>query len=214
MWILKLKLNPANFLMGSLAVKFKVDIWGYPLSYYKDKKYIYLTSAGYLIGNEKDKNRLINYAKKSKAFINIERKNDFIINVSRQPLNTEIVYSSKLIRPKPVFISKEGYHIWEIAAWNKKDLMKIAEISKKYYDGEILKFKQEKISNISFTSILPDLSRKQKQALEIAIANGYYDYPKQTNLHKLAKKMGISYSTFQEHLKKAESKLMPNLNRL
>lgn len=214
MWVVKLKLKPEKFLMGSLAVKFQVDIFGYPLSYYKDNKSLYLTSAGFLIGNEKNKKLLIEFVKTSKDFLKFEIKNDFIINVSKQPLNTEMVYNSKLIRPNPVFISKEGYHIWEIASFDKKDLVKIIDIAKKYYSGEILKLKHEKLTNISFTSILPELTFKQKKALELAISNGYYDYPKKTDLHKLAKIMKVSYSTYQEHLKKAESKLMPNLSRL
>ncbi|MGE0792732.1 MAG: helix-turn-helix domain-containing protein [Candidatus Woesearchaeota archaeon] len=138
-------------------------------------------------------------------------KHDFIIAVSKQPLHTESVYDPKLIRPAPVFISHEGYHIWEIASWNKKDLTPIINFAKKHYGGEILKLKEEKLSNISFTSILPELSLKQKKALELAVSQGYYDYPKKTDIHKLSKLMKISYSTFQEHLKKAEGKLLPTL---
>jgi predicted DNA binding protein len=214
MWILKLKLNAENFLMGKLAKKFNVDILGYPLSYYKDFKNLFLTSAGYLIGESANKKNLISYARRSKEFVNIEIKNDFIINVSKQPLETELVYNSKLIRPNPVYISKEGYHIWEIASWERDDLELIINITKRKYQSKILKFKKEKISNISFTSILPELSVKQKQAIDLAISEGYYKYPKKTNLHKLAKLSKLSYSTYQEHLKKAESKLMPNINRL
>jgi len=213
MWVLKLKLKNDNFLLGGLAVKFQVDIIGYPISYYKDKNYLYLTSTGYLIGNEKNKRKLINFAKKSKYFLKLEIKKDFIINISRQSLQTEEVYNPKLIRPKPVFISKQGYLIWEIASWNKKDLEKIMLIAKKH-QGQILKLKQEKLSNFNFISFLPDLTKNQKKAIDLAILNGYYLYPKKTNLHKLAKMMNLSYSTYQEHLKKAESKLITNLNRL
>ncbi len=215
MWVLKLKLSPEKFLLGSLAVKFNVDILGYPLSHYKDKKHLYLVSAGFLIGEEKNKKALIRYAKKSKDFIKIEVKNDFIINLSKQPLYTEPVYDPRLIRPKPVFISHEGYHIWEIAYWDKNPLLKIIDFAKKYHKGKVLKLKQEKLINIAFTTVLPELSEKQKKALELAVSEGYYTYPKKINVHKLAKLMKVSYSTFQEHLRKAEAKLIPILsNRL
>ncbi len=36
-------------------------------------------------------------------------------------------------------------------------------------------------------------------------------YPKKINMEKLAKMMGISYSTYQAHLKKAESKMLPSI---
>ena len=69
----------------------------------------------------------------------------------------------------------------------------------------------EKISNISFTKLLPEITKNQKEALELAINNGYYDYPKKIKMEKLAKMMKISYSTYQAHLKKAESKILPEI---
>ena len=45
--------------------------------------------------------------------------------------------------------------------------------------------------------------------MELAINAGYYNYPKKITLPELAKKMKISYSTFQAHLKKAEGKIFP-----
>lgn len=213
MWVLKLKLSPEGFFLGGCAVKYKVDMIGYSLSYYKDKKYLYLTIAGFMIGEEKNKKALIRDAKKMKEIVNFEINGDFIIAIVKEPLYTEPAYDPKLMRPRPGFISHEGYHIWEYASWKKEPLLKIIKFARKYHKGEILKFKQEKLKNISFTTILPGLSEKQKKALELAVSEGYYNYPKKTNLHKLAKLMKISYSTFQEHLKKAEEKIIPILSR-
>ena len=128
-------------------------------------------------------------------------------------MSSEVVYNPKFIKPAPDFISKQGFHIWEFAAWNKKDLKPVIDFAKKHHTAKILKLKQEKLTNISFTNILPELSVQQKKSLELAITQGYYEYPKKTNIHKLAKLMKLSYSTFQEHLKKAEAKLMPTLLR-
>lgn len=213
MWILKLKLRPEGFLLGSFAVKFKVDMIGYPLSYYKDRKNLFLTSAGFVIGDDANKKRLIEYAKKNKDVVNIEINGDFIINVTKQSLYSEPIYDPRLIRPAPFFLSREGYHIWEVASWNKEPLMKIVAFATKHHKGEILKFVQEKLSNISFTSLFPELSDRQKQALDLAVSEGYYDYPRKMDLHRLAKIMKVSYSTFQEHLRKAEAKFIPILSR-
>ena len=43
------------------------------------------------------------------------------------------------------------------------------------------------------------------------IKEGYYKFPKHTNLEKLAKLNNISKETFFEHLAKAESKVIPFL---
>jgi hypothetical protein len=128
-------------------------------------------------------------------------------------LYLEKVYNPKFIRPIPDFISHEGYHIWEIASWDKAALQPVIDIVKKYYDGKVLKLKREKLTNIAFTSFLPELSDKQKKAFELAVKEDYYSFPRKTNVHELAKFMHVSYSTFQEHLRRAESKLIPNLKK-
>jgi predicted DNA binding protein len=38
-----------------------------------------------------------------------------------------------------------------------------------------------------------------------------YNYPKNIKMEDLAKKVKISYSTFQAHLKKAEGKIIPSI---
>ncbi len=87
--------------------------------------------------------------------------------------------------------------------------MKVFGFAKKFLNAELMKLKDEKISNISITHLLPELTSKQKEALGIAINNGYYDYPKKVKMEKLAEMMGVSYSTYQQHLKKAEGAIMP-----
>lgn len=211
MWRLRLRLTSDNQFMGGMAVKHKVSMTGYPLSYWKDKKGIYLMSAGFIFGDESNKKSLFKDLKNQPEHIESEINGDFIIITTKQPLFSEPVYNPKIIRPNPVIINKDGFHIWDLASFNRKDLEKVIEFTEKYLNAKILSFKQEKISNISFTKIFPDLTENQKKAMELAINNGYYDYPKKTTLPQLAKKMKISYSTFQAHLKKAEGKVFPHI---
>jgi len=212
MWVLKLKVESKNQFLGRLAIKHKVSITGYPLSYYKDDKYIYLIQCGFMFGKEKNKKELIRDVKKQPEFVKVELKNDFAVLITKQPLFTEVFWNAKIIRPTPTIINwKEKKHTWELASFDRKILENVLKSAKKYLGAELFKFKQEKISNISITKLLPELTKKQKQALEIAINNGYYDYPKKVNMEKLAKIMKISYSTYQAHLKKAEGKIIPSV---
>ena len=197
--------------MGRLAIKHKVSMTGYPLSYYKDKNHLYVISAGFIFGEEKNKKAAIKEFKKSKETVRFEQEGNFIINITKQPLFTEPVYDPEIIRPNPVIINKTGYHIWDLASFDRKILEQVLDFSEKYLGAKVLKFREEKISNISFTSLLPELTDNQKKAMEIAINQGYYNYPKKIKMEKLAKLMGISYSTFQAHLKKAEGKLLPSI---
>ena len=167
-----------------------------------------------MFGNEKNKKRLIQDAGKQAELVKIELKNDFAVLVTKQPLFTEVFWDPRIIRPAPTIINfKEKKHIWELASFDKKILMKVFKTAKKYLGAEMLKLKQEKISNISITRLLPEITKKQKRALEIAINNGYYDYPKKVKMEKLAKIMGVSYSTYQAHLKKAEGHIIPSIYR-
>jgi len=212
MWVMKLRLESKDQFLGRMAIKHKVSMTGYPLSYYKDDKWIYLIACGFMFGKEKNKNAMFKDIKKQPEFVKIEIKNDFAIIITKQPLFAEPVYDPRIIRLEPVIINhKEKKHIWNLASFDKKLLTKVYKFAKKYLGAEILKLKEERISNISITRLLPELTKKQKQALEIAINNGYYDYPKKINMEKLAKIMKISYSTYQAHLKKAEGKIVPSI---
>ena len=209
MWRLKLKLSSEGQFLGEMAKKHKVSMTGYPLSYWKDNKYIYLISAGFMFGEESNKQELLKDIKKQPECVEYEQSGDFIMITTKQPLFSEPVYNPKIIRPNPAIIHKEGYHIWDLASFDRRELEKVIKFSTKYLSAEILIFRQEKINNISFTKILPELTDNQKKAMQIAINSGYYDYPKKITLPELAKKMKISYSTFQAHLKKAEGKIFP-----
>ena len=52
------------------------------------------------------------------------------------------------------------------------------------------------------------LSRRQREALEAALALGYYDRPRQATHEDVAERLGCAPSTASEHLQKAEAKLV------
>lgn len=208
MWVLKARLDAKNFPLGNAAMKFNVSLTGYPLSCWKEGKALSVIMAGFLFGKEKDKKTLINYLKKSKILLNFETSGDFLIGIVKQPLAFEVMYNPKLIRTNPAILSHEGYVIWELASWDKTVLMKAFEFAKKYHGAKLLQLKKENINNIIVAGVIPKVTKKQKEALRLAIQHGYYDYPKKIGLVELAKKMKLAYSTFQAHLKKAEGKLL------
>lgn len=209
---MKLKVDSKKQFLGRMARKHKVSITGYPLSYYKDDKWIYLTQCGLMFGSDARKKALLKDIRKQKDFVKIDIKNDFAILITKQPLFTEPFWSPHIIRPSPVIINwKENKHTWHMASFEKKYLMDIFNLAKKNLGAKMLQLQQEKISNISIVHVLPKITKRQKMALDIAINNGYYAYPKKVKLEQLAKIMGISYSTYQQHLKKAEGALLPEV---
>lgn len=58
---------------------------------------------------------------------------------------------------------------------------------------------------------LSKLSPRQREALQKAYSNSYYEYPRQITLEKMARDMAIGKSTFQSHLRKAENKIIRSI---
>lgn len=64
------------------------------------------------------------------------------------------------------------------------------------------------------TGLAAGLTERQLGALQLAIGKGYYEHPRKTGTEELAKSLGISRTTFEEHLRKAQSRLFPRLGAL
>lgn len=56
--------------------------------------------------------------------------------------------------------------------------------------------------------LLPALTKRQGQAVLAALETGYYDAPRKVTTADVAQGLGIARSTFEEHLKAAESQLV------
>jgi predicted DNA binding protein len=212
MWTLKLKLNSEKQLLGRLAIKHNITMSGYPISSIQKRSHIEIINFGIMFGNEENKINLIKDLKESKEITNIEITNNSVIIQSKVSSFMKPFFNPEIIQIKPVLIDpKTKTHTWEIASFKRELLEKVLKFSKEKLGAKLIKFKQENIENIAITSIKPNLSKKQQQAFELAVLHGYYEYPKKITMPNLAKLMKISYATYQEHLKKAESKLIPSL---
>mgnify|MGYP003819409837 CR=1 FL=1 len=93
----------------------------------------------------------------------------------------------------------------------KKCLEDLIKISKEKYIFKLLKFKQEKFSGISILKAIPKLPPKQLNAIQLAINENYYTFPRKIDLDKLAKISKTKKATYRENLRKAENKLIPRI---
>ena len=64
---------------------------------------------------------------------------------------------------------------------------------------------------IPSSSLLGKLTKKQQNALRSAVALGYFDIPPRTGTESMAEKYGVARTTFEEHLRKAEEKILKSL---
>lgn len=206
MWVGKIKISSEKTLIGNLAKKHKIDVVGYPVSSHKKKNKTISFVVGELFGDEKAKKKFIKDLKKEKRVKHIEIKNNFMSVLLNEPLSLSRFYGLNMIYTQPAFISKEGYEVYSVASWSREDLIDFLHFLEKIRNGKILRLKKEKISNISIMAPFPEMTKKQKEALDLAIKEGYYEYPRKIDVKKLAKKKGLAFSTFQAHLRKAEKK--------
>lgn len=56
----------------------------------------------------------------------------------------------------------------------------------------------------------PFLDKKEKYDISRAFEEGYYDFPRKKNVFEIAKKYNVPRSTYQLHIRKAESKIIKN----
>lgn len=210
MWIAKIKYRH-DCILGNRCKKFNVSLQGTGLSVFKENNKTITSSMHCILGDEKNIDKFIEDLKKDSNIIKLERKNNVFLLLERTKSKAIKYFNPKIILVKPVLIDRDGYEYWEVSSWEKQIISEfVNNIKKDFKDFKLLKFVNVKIDNIFFPKLMPDLTSKQKRAIELAIENGYYLTPKKTNLRKLATLMNISLATYQQHLRVAEEKLIPN----
>jgi predicted DNA binding protein len=65
---------------------------------------------------------------------------------------------------------------------------------------------------VSLSAAFSDLTAKQADAIATALEFGYYQVPKKTTTGELALKQKVPRTTYEEHLRKAESKILHALS--
>ncbi|MBI2176266.1 helix-turn-helix domain-containing protein [Candidatus Woesearchaeota archaeon] len=211
MWVAKLvySYKPSD-LLGSRTRKFGVTLTGYPVSSAVLNGRLHVTLAGIISGPEHGKRRFLRDVAKDSRVVRMHVNGDFMVNVVKHPLRIMPLYSPEIIHAKPVVVNEKGEYILELASCDKRTLLRVVD----GFRGDNARLQwcvQKKLSNIGITYLMPELTAKQRRAVELAIARGYYDVPRKVKLVELATELGLSYSTFQFHLQVAEKKLMPAL---
>lgn len=207
MWVTKFDFDGSDIFFGQTAKKFNLNIKGYPISSYEKNKRLYVNLIGSVKGDLKNKSKIINFLKKSKYVIYLEENNDFLNLLIKEDKKFKPFYNPFFIYLSPVLIGNQGTYHYHLGSWQRQEITKLLTFIEKNYNYKLLSLKQEKIKNISILGIQPNLTEKQKKAYELAVEKGYYNYPKKIDIKRLAKLSGISYSTFQQHLKYAEKKI-------
>lgn len=131
-------------------------------------------------------------------------------NCPSRGLTTRIVnWGANVLWP---VVHRDGLEWWHLVAPSREVMSSVLDKLRELGDVHV-----EKLGNPSADELgvsLPmgeltrELSAKQLDALRLAVTRGYYTSPRCVTLADLAREVGISRSTFQEHLQKAEERIM------
>ncbi len=118
-------------------------------------------------------------------------------------------------------IYKGGWEHYRVIAHEKAIINDAIEnLKAKGAKVELLSIKPLRLKGVAddlvlaSSSVLAGITDRQVKALADACNQGYFEEPSKTDLDYLAKKAGLSRSTYAEHLRKAESKLLTNLSAI
>ena len=132
------------------------------------------------------------------------------INLGKEGEHVMLYHTKQIFFVRPVINNVDGYEYWEVASWERKALEQFISSLENHMDVcNIMQLKNSPLVDVYIPNVMPKLSPHQKQALELAYQEGYYAYPRKISVTALARKAKISLSTFQEHLRKAELRLLP-----
>lgn len=211
MWVAKLTVRH-DCIIGNRCREFGIVMQSLDLSEEKKGSDVLTSSIHQLIGDEKAIKAFVASLRKDPRTKHAELngKTLFLMESSKKKPVSE--YSKRMFWVKPVIIDTEGYEHYEIGSHEKAELTGFIERVKKNMEYfELQSIKKVALNNIYFPKVMPQLTALQQQALELAISQGYYAVPKKTNLRALAKLSGVSLATYQKHLQKAESKIIPDI---
>ncbi len=116
-------------------------------------------------------------------------------------------------------IYRQGWEHYTVIAFDETDIQALLGDLRADRDIELLSkisIEEKQIPHSMLTPVdrlFDDLTDRQLAALELALESGYYKQPRQTSLREIASWTVVSKSTYEEHLRKAENKLLTNAGR-
>ena len=214
MWVAKIELKH-DCIIGNRCKKFKCNSVGYPLDFYHKKGYNYFFHFEKLEGDEKNVSLFIGDLEKSRGVEGLEAEGNVLFFTYKTKSKGEMPSQSflkKVIHLKPVLVDKNGVEHWEVGTWKKDILMNFIRDVKDHTKGieefKLLKIVKSKLHDVHFPHVMPLMTSLQQKALKLAQEEGYYEFPRKIELKDLARIMGVSLSTYREHLRKAERSVL------
>ncbi|WP_135825820.1 helix-turn-helix domain-containing protein [Halorussus ruber] len=117
---------------------------------------------------------------------------------------------------QPPTVHRQGWEHYTVIAFDESDVRALLRDLEADRDIEVLSKTAITEQQIPHSMLAPvdqlfeDVTERQLAALRLALESGYYEQPRKTSLRELADQTAVARSTYEEHLRKAENKLLTN----
>lgn len=117
---------------------------------------------------------------------------------------------------QPPTLHRQGWEHYTVIAFDEGDIRALLADLEADRDIEVLSKTSVDNQPVPHSMLTPvdrlfeSVTDRQLAALQLALEHRYYEQPRQTSLRELAARTDIARSTFEEHLRKAENKLLTN----
>lgn len=111
-------------------------------------------------------------------------------------------------------IYRQGWEHYTVVAFDDADIKELLDDLRADREIELLSKTSISEQQIPHSMLAPanqlfeDITDRQLAALQLALERGYYTQPRKTSLRELADQTAVARSTYEEHLRKAENKLL------
>ena len=117
---------------------------------------------------------------------------------------------------QPPTVHRHGWEEYSLIAFDEDDIRSLHRDLESDRETEVLSKTRLEETQIPHTMLTPidrlfgELTDRQLAALQLALENGYYEQPRMCSVSELAEQTTVARATFEEHLRKAENKLIKN----
>jgi predicted DNA binding protein len=114
-------------------------------------------------------------------------------------------------------VYKGGWEYYRVVSFSERDMRKVISELEAYCELEVVSRRVipsgavKETMLVSTSALFGGLTRKQVQALVFALENGYYQVPKRVTTEEMANKLRLPRTTYEEHLRKAEGKVLRSM---
>lgn len=210
MWVAELKLWHKESAILEHSRGLNARVTAYYLNTFQENGETYSARAAAFYGPDSKKLQEA-FENDSRAHVLSKEGNQMFYAVKQTNSFHSTMMNKTVFLIKPVSV-KDGFEYLTVASWDK-------EYIKRFYDSikalgsqnakvEMLSMKESDL-NLFLPTALLTLTDLQRKALESAVENGFYDFPRKNDLEQIAKINKTPRTTFQNHLRKAEEKIMP-----